>query len=66
MFVADRVLKRYLSCVQAYSAVGITALRTIFEVAFDRTAYRGQLTADLVMATGLKIDFEHRIMFSNR
>ncbi len=46
------------------ASVRIGALSTIFEVSFDRATNSRQLAANLVMTTGLKIDFQERIVFS--
>ena len=46
------------------TSVRIGALSTIFEVSFDRATNSRQLAANLVMTTGLKIDFQERIVFS--
>ena len=48
------------------TAIRIAALGAIFEVPFDRTTDGSQLTADLMMPPGLKIDFQERVMFTFR
>lgn len=42
---------------QADAPVGIGSRCTIFQVATYGEADRGKLTADLVVATGVKVDF---------
>ena len=39
------------------TSIGIRSLGAVFEIALDGTADSGQLTTNLVVATGLEIDF---------
>lgn len=50
--------------VQADASVGIGSWRTIFQVATYGEADRGKLTADLVVATGVKVDFDEARAFA--
>lgn len=50
--------------VQADAPVGIGSWRTIFQVAANGEADRGKLTADLVVATGVKVDFDEARTFA--
>ena len=49
---------------QADAPVGIGSWRTIFQVATYGEADRGKLTADLVVATGVKVDFDEACVFA--
>jgi hypothetical protein len=49
--------ERDLAGVKTDSAVGIAAGSSVFEVAFDGTAYGCQLTTNLVMATCFQLYF---------
>lgn len=40
------------------TAVGITALGTVFQIAFYRATDSRQLTTDLMVTSGLKVDFQ--------
>lgn len=50
--------------VQADAPVGIGSWRTIFQVAANGETDRGKLTADLVVATGVKVDFDETRTFA--
>ena len=50
--------------VQADASVGIGSWCTIFQVATYGEADRGKLTADLVVATGVKVDFDKARAFA--
>ena len=50
--------------VQADASVRIGSWRTIFQVAANGEADRGKLTADLVVATGVKVDFDEARAFA--
>ena len=47
--------------VQADAPVGIGSRCAIFQVAANGETDRGKLTADLVVATGVKVDFDKRV-----
>ena len=63
---ANRVNKRNPACMQAYSSVRIAALGAVFQITFDRASYRRQLATDLMVPTGLQIDFQERVVFAFR
>lgn len=46
------------------TAVGITALGTVFQIAFYRATDSRQLAAYLMMTSGLKVDFQKCIMIT--
>ena len=50
--------------VQADAPVGIGSRCAIFQVAANGEADRGKLTADLVVATGVKVDFDKARAFA--
>ena len=52
--------KCHLAGVQAYAAVRVGALRSVFEVALDGAADGCKLAADLVMAAGEQLHLHHR------
>ena len=47
---------------QTDASVGIAAGEAVFEVAFDGTAYLGELTAYLVMTACLEVDFKEVVI----
>ena len=47
---------------ERYTAIGVAAGCTILQIAFNGTAHGCQLTADLVVATGHQIHFEHAVV----
>lgn len=49
---------------QADAPVGIGSRSTIFQVATNGEADRGKLAADLVVATGVKVDFDEARAFA--
>ena len=49
---------------QAYAAVRVGAFGTVFEIAFDGTSYRSQLTAYLVVSACLQVDFQKTIVLA--
>ncbi len=61
--VRDGMLKRESPGMEANAAVGIAAWRTILQVAFDGTAHLGELTAYLMVATGMQRDFKQEVAF---
>lgn len=46
------------------TAIGITALGTIFQIAFYRATDSRQLAAYLMVTSGLKVDFQKCIMIT--
>ena len=50
--------------VQADAPVGIGSRCAIFQVAANGETDRGKLTADLVVATGVKVDFDETRTFA--
>ena len=46
------------------TAIRITALGTVFQIAFYRATDSRQLTTDLMVTSGLKVDFQKRVVFA--
>ena len=46
------------------TAVGVGALGTVFQIAFYRATDSRQLTTDLMVTSGLKVDFQKCIMIT--
>jgi len=49
---------------QTNAAVGVRALGAVFEIAFDGTTDRRQLTTYLVVTPCLQVDFQKGVMFA--
>ena len=62
LLVRHGVFKLDLASMQTDTSVRIAALGTILEVAFYRTTDSSQLATNLMVAPGLKMNFQKRIM----
>lgn len=60
-FFTDGMDKTDLPGMKTDAAVGIAPWRTILEIALDDTADMGKLASNLVMTTGMEINFEEAV-----
>ena len=61
-FFRNRMYKTDPTCMQANASIGIGTRKAILQVTTDGTAHLSQLATNLMMASGLQIDFKQTVI----